>query len=166
MHAARGSAIARLQQAAAAADKAGGAGVMLSVWEGQAAGTASAIFLCITGTVRTSHSLHATLLGRAGSPRARICCKGACCTAGLPRGSAPHVLRALPVSQVSNAAMMSMTGRILSEKIDVLRLTFYTAPVSCALLLPVFFIREVGCPARMQLLPGARPLSFWLPSTR
>ena len=45
--------------------------------------------------------------------------------------------------QVSNAAMMSMTGRILSEKIDVLRLTFYTAPVSCALLLPVFFIREV-----------------------
>lgn len=41
--------------------------------------------------------------------------------------------------------MMSMTGKILSEKIDVLRLTFYTAPVSCALLLPTFYIREV-CP--------------------
>lgn len=52
------------------------------------------------------------------------------------------LLRAWPCEQVSNAAMMSMTGRMMSEKIDVLRLTFYTAPVSCALLLPVFFIRE------------------------
>ena len=70
------------------------AGVMLSVWEGQVAGTSSAILLCIIGTL-------------------------------------------------SNAAMMSMTGRLLSEKIDVLRLTFYTAPVSCLLLLPVFLTREV-----------------------
>ena len=70
------------------------AGVMLSVWEGQVAGSSSAILLCILGTL-------------------------------------------------SNAAMMSMTGRLLSEKIDVLRLTFYTAPVSCLLLLPVFLAREV-----------------------
>ena len=71
------------------------AGVMLSVWEGQVAGSNSAIMLCIIGTL-------------------------------------------------SNAAMMSMTGRLLSEKIDVLRLTFYTAPVSCLLLLPVFLTREVS----------------------
>ena len=70
------------------------AGVMLSVWEGQLAGSSGAIMLCITGTV-------------------------------------------------SNAAMMSMTGRLLSEKVDVLRLTFYTAPVSCLLLVPVFLSREV-----------------------
>lgn len=71
------------------------AGVMLSVWEGQVAGSSNAILLCIFGTM-------------------------------------------------SNAAMMSMTGRLLSEKIDVLRLTFYTAPVSCLLLLPVFLTREVS----------------------
>lgn len=31
----------------------------------------------------------------------------------------------------------------MSEKLDVLRLAFYTAPVSCAILLPLFYIREV-----------------------
>ena len=41
--------------------------------------------------------------------------------------------------------------QVLSEKLDVLRLAFYTAPVSCGVLLPVFFLREVG--ARM---PTAR----------
>ena len=34
--------------------------------------------------------------------------------------------------------------QVLSEKLDVLRLAFYTAPISCAVLLPLFFIREVG----------------------
>ena len=43
-----------------------------------------------------------------------------------------------------NAAMMSTTGRLLSERIDVLRLTFYTAPVSCVCLAPLFFMREVS----------------------
>ena len=36
--------------------------------------------------------------------------------------------------------------QVLSEKLDVLRLAFYTAPISCAVLLPLFFIREVGWP--------------------
>lgn len=44
---------------------------------------------------------------------------------------------------VCNAAMMSTTGKVMSEKLDVLRLAFYTAPVSCAILLPLFYIREV-----------------------
>lgn len=44
---------------------------------------------------------------------------------------------------VCNAAMMSTAGKVMSEKVDVLRLTFYTAPVSCAVLLPLFLVREV-----------------------
>lgn len=43
----------------------------------------------------------------------------------------------------SNAAMMSMSGRVLSEKLDVLRLTFYTSPISCLCLLPFYYLREV-----------------------
>jgi solute carrier family 35, member E4 len=46
---------------------------------------------------------------------------------------------------LSNAAMMSTSGRVLSEKLDVVRLTFYTAPVSCAALAPFFCWREVRC---------------------
>lgn len=39
--------------------------------------------------------------------------------------------------------MMSMSGRVLSEKLDVLRLTFYTSPISCLCLLPFYYFREV-----------------------
>ncbi len=44
---------------------------------------------------------------------------------------------------VCNAAMMSFSGKLLSEKIDVLRLAFYTAPVSLMFLLPFLWYREV-----------------------
>ena len=45
--------------------------------------------------------------------------------------------------------------QILSEKLDVLRLAFYTAPVSCAALVPVFFLREVGTQLPLcSLRPG------------
>ena len=40
------------------------------------------------------------------------------------------------------AAMMSTAGRVLTAKIDVLQLAFYTAPVSSAVLLPVFWAVE------------------------
>jgi len=43
---------------------------------------------------------------------------------------------------VSNAAMVSTSGKLLSEKLDVIRLTFYTAPVSCTFLLPLFLMKE------------------------
>ena len=33
---------------------------------------------------------------------------------------------------------------MLSEKIDVLQLTFYTAPVSCLMLFPFYLYREVS----------------------
>jgi hypothetical protein len=38
---------------------------------------------------------------------------------------------------------MSTAGRVLSEKMDVLQLAFYTAPVSCCVLLPFFWFLEV-----------------------
>ena len=34
-------------------------------------------------------------------------------------------------------------AQVLSEKIDVLRLAFYTAPVVLCILLPIFYIQEV-----------------------
>ena len=45
---------------------------------------------------------------------------------------------------VCNAAMICTSGKLLSEKMDVLRLAFYTAPVSCVVLLPLFVAREVS----------------------
>ena len=42
------------------------------------------------------------------------------------------------------AAMLSTAGLVLSEKMDVLQLTFYTAPVSCAMLFPMYLLREVS----------------------
>ena len=56
------------------------------------------------------------------------------------RGTCVRLLRA---GTFSNAAMMSMSGRVLSEKLDVLRLTFYTSPISCLCLLPFYYFREV-----------------------
>lgn len=39
--------------------------------------------------------------------------------------------------------MMSTTGKILSEKLDVLQLAFYTTPISSCVLLPFFWFLEV-----------------------
>ena len=44
---------------------------------------------------------------------------------------------------ICNAAMMTFSGKLLSERIDVLRLAFYTAPVSLAVLAPFLWMREV-----------------------
>ena len=48
---------------------------------------------------------------------------------------------------------------MLSEKLDVLRLAFYTAPISCCVLLPLFIFREVRCffaSSRDLQVPGWR----------
>ena len=58
---------------------------------------------------------------------------------GRPRG-----IMLCIVGTVCNAAMMSTSGRILSEKLDVLRLAFYTAPVSCIALFPFCYFHEVS----------------------
>ena len=40
--------------------------------------------------------------------------------------------------------MMCTAGRMLQEKLDVFQLTFYTAPVSLAVLFPFFITREAS----------------------
>lgn len=60
---------------------------------------------------------------------------------GSVNGS-PHGIMLCIIGTVCNAAMMSTSGRILSEKLDVLRLAFYTAPVSCVALFPFCYFRE------------------------
>lgn len=46
------------------------------------------------------------------------------------------------VGTICNGLMMSFSGKVMSEKVDVLRLTWYTAPVSCIVMLPFFVMRE------------------------
>ena len=43
---------------------------------------------------------------------------------------------------ISNGLMMASVGKILSEKVDVIRLTFYTAPITCLVLLPFYVSME------------------------
>lgn len=47
------------------------------------------------------------------------------------------------IALLCNGATMSTIGKVLTSKIDVLALTFYTAPVSCLVLAPVVFSYEV-----------------------
>lgn len=49
---------------------------------------------------------------------------------------------------ICNAGMMSLSGKVLSEKVDALQLAFYTAPVSFCAILPVFLYREVRQPSQ------------------
>lgn len=57
------------------------------------------------------------------------------------------------------AAMLSTAGLVLSEKMDVLQLTFYTAPVSFAMLLPFYLFREVNLPPIPLSSPCTQPAS-------
>ena len=58
----------------------------------------------------------------------------------------PYAIVCCIAGTICNGAMMSFSGRLLSEKLDVLRLAFYTAPVSLGVLLPIFYLQEVGNP--------------------
>lgn len=59
-------------------------------------------------------------------------------------GGASWAIMLCLAGTVSNAGMMSLSGKVLSEKVDVLQLTFYTAPVSFLAILPAFVLREVS----------------------
>ncbi|GIL72975.1 hypothetical protein Vretimale_4622 [Volvox reticuliferus] len=48
------------------------------------------------------------------------------------------------IGTMCNGLAMSSIGRLLTEKLDVLRLTFYTAPMSACVLLPFFNKLEAG----------------------
>lgn len=45
---------------------------------------------------------------------------------------------------VCNGLMMSASGRMMSEKVDPLRLTFYMSPVACFVLAPFYWRLEAG----------------------
>eukprot|EP00884_Botryococcus_braunii_P008683 jgi/Botrbrau1/17816/Bobra.0127s0061.1 len=60
---------------------------------------------------------------------------------GTVQGSPRAILLCIG-GTISNAAMMTTSGKVLSERVDALRLTFYTAPVSLLALLPAFYLRE------------------------
>ncbi|MEW5301979.1 MAG: hypothetical protein WDW38_008612 [Sanguina aurantia] len=48
------------------------------------------------------------------------------------------------LATISNGLMMCSIGRLMSEKLDVLRMTFYTAPVTIFVLLPFYFRMEAA----------------------
>eukprot|EP00887_Chlorella_sp_A99_P000376 scaffold13.g376.t1 len=54
----------------------------------------------------------------------------------------PYAIAFCIAATVSNAAMMTFSGKLLSEKLDVVHLTFYTAPVSLACLAPFCYAYE------------------------
>mmetsp|Transcript_12315 Transcript_12315/g.24763 ORF Transcript_12315/g.24763 Transcript_12315/m.24763 type:complete len:358 (-) Transcript_12315:2721-3794(-) len=56
----------------------------------------------------------------------------------------PHAILFCIIGTVCNGAMMTFSGKLLSEKLDVVRLTFYTAPVSLVCLAPFMAWRELG----------------------
>jgi drug/metabolite transporter (DMT)-like permease len=51
----------------------------------------------------------------------------------------PHAIALCIIATICNGAMMTFAGKLLSEKLDVVRLTFYTAPVSLTCLAPFYF---------------------------
>lgn len=55
-----------------------------------------------------------------------------------------HGIAICLVGLASNALMMTFSGRILSEKLDCFRLTFYTSPVSMVVLLPFLYTNELA----------------------
>lgn len=52
----------------------------------------------------------------------------------------------------ANAACLSTSGKLLTEKIDVMRLTFYIAPITAFCILPLLLHVEVRrvAPAQQQ----------------
>jgi drug/metabolite transporter (DMT)-like permease len=55
---------------------------------------------------------------------------------GVGESNSPSGLVLCLLGTISNGLMMSLSGRVMSEKVDALRLTFYTAPAACLLLAP------------------------------
>lgn len=49
-----------------------------------------------------------------------------------------------PVTLLSFLPQMTFSNKILAEKLDVVRLSFYSAPIALACLAPFYWIYEVG----------------------
>jgi hypothetical protein len=90
----------------------------------------------------------------AGLPRRALCSHG-----GLRQNAGPLAPPAAPAQQPgrrgsdttrllgaqANAACLSTSGKLLTEKIDVMRLTFYIAPITAVFILPLLLHVEVRC---------------------
>lgn len=73
----------------------------------------------------------------------------ACYEGSDTRGSVIGIILCI-LGTISNGLMMSSIGKILSEKVDVLRLTFYTAPITCLAILPFYAAMESTLLAEYQ----------------
>jgi len=56
----------------------------------------------------------------------------------------PYAIFFCIMGTICNGAMMTFSGKVLSEKLDVVRLTFYTAPISLSCLAPFLVMRELA----------------------
>ena len=74
----------------------------------------------------------------------------------------------------ANAACLSTSGKLLTEKIDVMRLTFYIAPITASFILPLLLHVEVRwievkttvvTMTDLPPLPCAPPMPFSPPAT-
>jgi hypothetical protein len=117
-------------------------GVMLAVWQGTVSGKPYAIAFCLVGTVcngaMMTFSGKLLRCGRAGRQRGWSLLDA---TSHLLLELAVFPLLTIlqyPISQQTTCHAMPC-----SEKLNVVRLTFYTAPVSLLCLAPFFWVYEV-----------------------
>lgn len=68
----------------------------------------------------------------------------------------PQAVLTCMLGTLCSAGMLSTAGKLLSEQVDVLRLAFYTAPISAICLAPLFYKHEVGQP--LQYICMSDPL--------
>ncbi|WPT11446.1 Putative sugar phosphate/phosphate translocator [Picochlorum sp. SENEW3] len=54
----------------------------------------------------------------------------------------PFAIMICMMGTISNALMMTTSGKLMSEKLDIIRLTFYTAPISLVCLSPFVMLME------------------------
>ena len=57
--------------------------------------------------------------------------------------------------------MLITSSRVLSEKLDVMQLAFFTSPVTCCALLPLAAVREVGGGQGGGLAPWGDWRALW-----
>ena len=70
------------------------------------------------------------------------CGVGVCLWQGQASGTLSAVALCI-LSTLANAACLSFSGKLLTEKIDVMRLTFYISPITGVFTLPALLYIEV-----------------------
>ena len=141
-------------------------GVMLAVWQGALFGKPYAIAFCIAGTVCNGAMMtfSGKLLRWVGGQIVGGLAGGRQ-TGGRASGGGggePVLCRLLPPRLAASGAhtrrrrrrSRCCCSRCCSDKLDVVRLTFYTAPVSLACLAPFYWIYEVS-PLPLLLVANA-----------